>query len=65
MFIILFPSPSSDLGKKSSTKIIEQDLDMKRKLPFIFPIIPDQSSSKVLDSFKKIHLHLFQFNIKM
>jgi hypothetical protein len=29
---------------------------MTRKLPFIFPIIPDQSSSKVLDSFKKIQL---------
>jgi hypothetical protein len=64
-FKILFPSPSSDLGKKSTTTSTEQDLDMTRKLPFIFPIIPNQSSSKVLDSFKKFQLHLFQFNIKM
>jgi hypothetical protein len=62
---ILFPSPSSDLGNKSSTTRIEWDLDMTRKLPFIFPIIPNQSSSKVLDSFKKIQLHMFKFNIRM
>jgi hypothetical protein len=47
------------------TTRIEQDLDMTRKLPFIFPIIPNQSSSKVLDSFKKFQLHLFKFNIRM
>jgi hypothetical protein len=35
------------------------------KLPFIFSIIPDQSSSKMLDSFKKSQLHMFQFNIRM
>jgi hypothetical protein len=48
----------------SSTTRIEQDLDMTRKLPFIFLIIPNQSSSKVLDSFKKFQLHLFKFNIR-
>jgi hypothetical protein len=57
--------PIIDLGKKSFTTRIEQELDMTRKLPFIFSIIPDQSSSKVLDSFKKLQFHLFKFNIIM
>jgi hypothetical protein len=52
-FKILFSSPSLDHGNKSATTSIEQVLDMTRKLPFIFSIIPYQSSSKVLDSFKK------------
>jgi hypothetical protein len=60
-FIFLFPIQSSDLGKKSETISTEHVSDMKRKLPFIFQIIPNQSSSKVLDSFKKVHIHLLQF----
>jgi hypothetical protein len=59
-FKILFPSPSSDLGKKSTTTSKEQDLDMTRKLHFISLIIPDQSNSKVSDCFKKINFHLFE-----
>jgi hypothetical protein len=65
MFRILFPSPSSNLGKKSATTRIEKDLDMTRKLPFAFLIIPNQSSSKYLDSFKKSQLHLSQLSIKI
>jgi hypothetical protein len=38
---------------------------MTRKLPFIFPIIQNQSSFKVMDSFKKIHFHLFKLSIRM
>jgi hypothetical protein len=65
MFRILFPSPSQEIGNKSSTIRIEDDLDMTRKLPFIFLIIPNQYSAKVIYSFKKIHLHLFQFSIRI
>ena len=60
-FNFLFPSQSSNLGKKSETISIEHISDMKMKLPFIFQIIPNQSSSKVLDFFKKDHIHLLQF----
>ena len=37
---------------------------MKRKSPFIFLIIPNQSSSKAMDYYKKVHIHLLQFKSK-
>jgi len=57
----LFPSQSSYLGKKSGTTSTKPISDMKRKWPFIILIIPNRSSFRVLDYFKKVHIHLLQF----
>jgi hypothetical protein len=65
-FNFLFPSQSSNLGKKSDyNKHRNRYSDMIKKLTFIFYIIHDKSTSKVLDSFKKFQLHLFEFSIRM
>ena len=60
-FNFLFHNQSSELGNKSETISIEHVSGMKTKLPFIFQIIPNQSNSGVLDSFKKFYIHMLQF----
>ena len=64
MFHLIIPSPSFDLDKKSSTTMIEKLIYVISKWLFTFLVIPNQSNFRVLDSFKKIHVHLLQLNFK-
>ena len=59
-FSLHFPSPSSDLGKSLSTKIMELVLDMTRNCPFIFQTTASPSNFRVPDFFMTVHLQLFQ-----
>ena len=62
---MIFPSPSSDLGKKLDTTKKEHDLDMKMIWLFIFQTTPNQFNLWVQDSFMKIWLHMFQLSFKV